>query len=138
MAFAAAHMRIAPVAGKACSSRPARVVAFSGMKPMPAMRLASRTLVVDAVRTTSKTARRTAIVAMAKKSVGDLKQADLEGKTVFVRCDLNVPLDKDLNITDDTRIRAAVPTLKYLMENGAKLLVTSHLVWGQEGRGLDG
>ncbi len=132
MAFAAAHMRVAPVASKACSSRPARVVAFTGMKPMPAMRLASRTLVVDATRTTSA-ARRTAIVAMAKKSVGDLKQADLEGKTVFVRCDLNVPLDKDLNITDDTRIRAAVPTLKYLMDNGAKLLVTSHLV-----RDIDG
>ena len=45
-----------------------------------------------------------------------------------VRADLNVPLDKDLNITDDTRIRAAIPTLKYLTENGAKVLLTSHLV----------
>ena len=54
--------------------------------------------------------------------------AALEGKTVFVRCDLNVPLDKDLKITDDTRIRAAIPTLEYLVENGAKVLVTSHLV----------
>ncbi len=45
-----------------------------------------------------------------------------------VRADLNVPLDKDLNITDDTRIRAAIPTLKYLVENGAKVLLTSHLV----------
>ena len=66
-------------------------------------------------------------VEAAKKSVGDLKKADLEGKTVFVRCDLNVPL-KDGVITDDTRIRAAIPTLEYLVENGAKVLVTSHLV----------
>jgi len=64
---------------------------------------------------------------MAKKSIGDLSEADLKGKTVFVRCDLNVPLDADLNITDDTRIRAAVPTLEYLTKNGAKVLVTSHL-----------
>jgi len=73
------------------------------------------------------------VAAMAKKSVGDLKKADLEGKKVFVRADLNVPLDGDLNISDDTRIRAAVPTLKYLMENGAKVLLTSHL-----GRPKDG
>jgi hypothetical protein len=66
-------------------------------------------------------------VEAAKKSVGDLKKADLEGKTVFVRCDLNVPL-KDGVISDDTRIRAAIPTLEYLVENGAKVLVTSHLV----------
>ena len=45
-----------------------------------------------------------------------------------VRADLNVPLDKDMNITDDTRIRAAIPTLKYLTDNGAKVLLTSHLV----------
>ena len=45
-----------------------------------------------------------------------------------VRADLNVPLDKDLKITDDTRVRAAIPTLKYLSENGAKVLLTSHLV----------
>nr|7ZY7_A Chain A, Phosphoglycerate kinase [Chlamydomonas reinhardtii]7ZY7_B Chain B, Phosphoglycerate kinase [Chlamydomonas reinhardtii] len=63
-----------------------------------------------------------------KKSVGDLHKADLEGKRVFVRADLNVPLDKaTLAITDDTRIRAAVPTLKYLLDNGAKVLLTSHL-----------
>lgn len=70
---------------------------------------------------------------MKKKSVGDLTKKDLEGQTVFVRCDLNVPLDKDLNITDDTRIRAAIPTLEYLVKNGAKVLVTSHL-----GRPKDG
>lgn len=48
---------------------------------------------------------------------------------MFVRADLNVPLDKATNaITDDTRIRAAIPTLKYLMDNGAKVILTSHLV----------
>lgn len=67
------------------------------------------------------------VATMAKKSVGDLGKADLEGKVVFVRADLNVPLDGDLNITDDTRIRAAVPTLKYLCDNGAKVVLTSHL-----------
>lgn len=51
----------------------------------------------------------------------------IQGKRVLVRADLNVPLDKALNITDDTRIRAAIPTLKYLMDNGAKVLLTSHL-----------
>lgn len=67
------------------------------------------------------------VVEAVKKSVGDLTKADLEGKRVLVRADLNVPLDKALNITDDTRIRAAIPTLKYLLENGAKVLLTSHL-----------
>lgn len=47
---------------------------------------------------------------------------------VLVRADLNVPLDKNQKITDDTRIRAAIPTLKYLLENGAKVLLMSHLV----------
>lgn len=65
---------------------------------------------------------------MAKKSVGDLTTADLKGKKVFVRADLNVPLDDNQNITDDTRIRAAIPTIKYLVENGAKVILSSHLV----------
>ncbi|KAJ7948984.1 phosphoglycerate kinase [Quillaja saponaria] len=62
-----------------------------------------------------------------KRSVGTLKEADLKGKRVFVRVDLNVPLDDNLNITDDTRVRAAVPTVKYLLDHGAKVILSSHL-----------
>lgn len=81
--------------------------------------------VARAARSAPRTVR--AVAAMAKKSVGDLTKEDLEGKKVFVRADLNVPLDADLNISDDTRVRAAIPTLKYLVDNGAKVLLTSHL-----------
>ncbi|KAB2048918.1 hypothetical protein ES319_A13G142600v1, partial [Gossypium barbadense] len=63
-----------------------------------------------------------------KKSVGDLKEADLKGKKVFARVDLNVPLDDNFNITDDTWIRAAVPTIMYLMGHGSKVILSSHLV----------
>jgi len=69
----------------------------------------------------------------AKKSVEDLGGAELKGKTVLIRCDLNVPLNADLEITDETRITASVPTIKYLCEKGAKVLACSHL-----GRPKDG
>ncbi|KAL8147072.1 hypothetical protein AgCh_004702 [Apium graveolens] len=62
-----------------------------------------------------------------KKNLGSLREADLRGKKVFVRVDLNVPLDDNLNITDDTRLRAAVPSIKYLMIMGAKVILSSHL-----------
>lgn len=69
-------------------------------------------------------------MSMVKKSVGDLTSADLKGKKVFVRADLNVPFNDNQEITDDTRIRAAVPTIKHLIQNGAKVLLSSHLVRG--------
>merc|ERR1712203_1262919 len=81
---------------------------------------------ISGSRISSSRIARSATVEMAKKSVGDLAGEDLKGKTVLVRCDLNVPLDGK-TITDDTRIRASVPTVKYLMENGAKVLLASHL-----------
>lgn len=52
---------------------------------------------------------------------------DLAGKRVFVRSDFNVPLDEDRNITDDGRIRAALPTLKRLLDAGARVVVAAHL-----------
>lgn len=64
---------------------------------------------------------------MAKKTVADIPDKDLKGKRVFVRCDFNVPLGEKQNITSDKRIKASLPTIKYLMEKGAKLILASHL-----------
>jgi phosphoglycerate kinase len=61
-----------------------------------------------------------------KKTVRDLTDAELRGKRALVRTDFNVPID-DGRITDDTRIRAALPTLKFLLEKGARPVVLSHL-----------
>ncbi len=56
-----------------------------------------------------------------------IKDVDLKGKRVLIRVDFNVPLDDKLNITDDIRISAAVPTIKYALEKGAKVILMSHL-----------
>ena len=61
---------------------------------------------------------------MNKKTVKDI---DLKGKKVFVRCDFNVPMDENQNITDNTRIKAALPTIKYLLEQNCKIVLASHL-----------
>eukprot|EP00465_Bigelowiella_longifila_P007130 CAMPEP_0185279112 /NCGR_PEP_ID=MMETSP1359-20130426/62729_1 /TAXON_ID=552665 /ORGANISM="Bigelowiella longifila, Strain CCMP242" /LENGTH=438 /DNA_ID=CAMNT_0027873883 /DNA_START=131 /DNA_END=1447 /DNA_ORIENTATION=- len=64
-----------------------------------------------------------------KKSVKSLTQADIEGKVVFVRADLNVPVTKEgeVKVTDDTRIVSSIPTIKELQSLGAKTVVTSHM-----------
>ncbi len=60
-----------------------------------------------------------------KKSVKDL--GEVKGKRALVRVDINVPLDKEKNVTDDTRIRAIIPTIKFLKEKGAKIILMAHL-----------
>ncbi|MGC9528720.1 MAG: phosphoglycerate kinase [Limnospira sp.] len=62
---------------------------------------------------------------MAKKTVANLSASDLSGKKVLVRADFNVPIDNG-SITDDTRIRAALPTIQDLTSKGAKVILTSH------------
>lgn len=59
-----------------------------------------------------------------KKTVEDL---DIRGKRVLVRCDFNVPMDENRNITDDRRIKSALPTIKYILENDGKVVLMSHL-----------
>ena len=61
---------------------------------------------------------------MNKKTIRDI---DLTGKKVFVRCDFNVPMDEEQNITDNRRIVAALPTIKYLIEQKCKIILSSHL-----------
>ncbi len=61
---------------------------------------------------------------MDKKTIKDI---DLKGKKVFVRCDFNVPMDEERNITDNTRIVAALPTINYLLENNCAIILCSHL-----------
>ena len=61
---------------------------------------------------------------MNKKTIEDI---DVSGKKVLVRVDFNVPLDENGNITDETRIKAALPTIKYLLEHNAAVILCSHL-----------
>lgn len=61
---------------------------------------------------------------MAKKTIADV---DVQGKKVLIRCDFNVPLDTDKNITDDARITAAMPTIKSVLDRGGSVILMSHL-----------
>ncbi len=56
-----------------------------------------------------------------------IKDLDIKGKRLFIRVDFNVPLDENLNITDDSRIRSAIPTINYALDEGAMVILASHL-----------
>ncbi|MEN9902329.1 MAG: phosphoglycerate kinase [Pseudomonadota bacterium] len=66
-------------------------------------------------------------------NVKKLTDVDVRGKRVFIRADLNVPQDDAGNITEDTRIRSSIPSIKYCLDNGAAVMVTSHLGRPTEG-----
>ncbi|NLX72541.1 MAG: phosphoglycerate kinase, partial [Bacteroidales bacterium] len=64
---------------------------------------------------------------MSMKNKMTISDMDVKGKRVIVRVDFNVPLDAEGNITDDKRIQGALPTIRYIIDNGGKLILVSHL-----------
>jgi phosphoglycerate kinase len=67
------------------------------------------------------------LATMNKLTIADLPDSAIRGRRALVRVDFNVPLDEQRHVSDDTRIRAALPTLEYLAEHGARVIVLSHL-----------
>ena len=63
-----------------------------------------------------------------------IKDLDIDGKSVFIRCDFNVPKDEFGNITDDRRIRAALPTIRYCLDRGCKVVLASHFERPEPGK----
>lgn len=66
--------------------------------------------------------------------IRSVKDIDITNKKVFIRCDFNVPLDEFLNITDDRRVRSAIPTIKYCLDQGCSLILASHLGRPKDGK----
>lgn len=66
--------------------------------------------------------------------IRSIKDIDIAGKKVFIRCDFNVPLDGFMNITDDRRVSSAIPTIRYCLDQGCSLVLASHLGRPKEGR----
>ncbi|XXG65699.1 hypothetical protein AAC387_Pa05g3327 [Persea americana] len=110
---------------------------FGGLRFAPLRRLGFSSISIDPLLALHAASRLRAaastgcgvrgMASMPKRSVGDLTTADLKGKKVFLRADLNVPLDENQHIIDDTRVRAAIPTIKHLIGNGARVILSSHL-----------
>merc|ERR1719329_1103891 len=125
IASASAYVGAPVVLGKSQAPAVAKTSSFT-----PALRSADP--VVGSTGRATLRMPKVTMMAAAKKSVKDLGAGALKGKKVLIRCDLNVPLDGK-KITDDTRIRASVETIKYLVGKGARVAVSSHL-----GRPKDG
>ncbi|MDE6483086.1 MAG: phosphoglycerate kinase, partial [Rikenellaceae bacterium] len=59
--------------------------------------------------------------------MASIETYDFKGKRAIIRVDFNVPLDENFNVTDDTRIRAAIPTIKKVLAGGGSVILMSHL-----------